>query len=348
MAISCDSRSVTLRLARFEPYVAAVDDEIRESLRREEPPLAAFYEMMLYQLGLEEHAAPSGKRMRPLMCLLVHEGLTGDYRPALPVAAALELLHNFTLIHDDIEDQDPTRHHRPTVWAVWGVPQAINAGDGMYAISGLALQRLRALEIDPGRIVEATYALDRACVLVCEGQFLDISFERRGDVTVDRYQAMVARKTGALLRASAEIPALLATDDPRKLGALRSFGDHFGRAFQAHDDIRGVWATSEATGKSEMNDIAKRKMTFPLVLAFERADGSDRRELEHIYLGAAPPTRVEIERVRAILDALGVRAVIDAFIEKERAAALASLAEAALQPRPAELMADLLSEVTAG
>lgn len=335
-------------LARFEPYVEAIDDEIRERLGRDDPALSDFYEMMLYQLGLDQHAATSGKRMRPLICLLVHEGLTGDFRPALPVAAALELLHNFTLIHDDIQDQDSTRHHRPTVWSVWGVPQAINAGDGMYAIAGIALQRLQRLGLDPGRIVEATYALDRACVLVCEGQFLDISFERRADVTRERYQGMVARKTGALLRASAEIPAVLATDDPRTHGALRSFGEDFGRAFQAHDDVQGIWASAAQTGKSEMNDIAKRKMTFPLVLAFERAAGRDREELERIYFASTAPSATEVRRVRAILEDLGVRSEIESFIEKERAAALASLAEADLHRAPAELLTELVSEVTAG
>jgi geranylgeranyl diphosphate synthase type I len=348
MAISCDSKSVTQVLARFDPYVAAIDDEIRDSLPRDDPALADFYEMMLYQLGLDEHAETSGKRMRPLICLLVHEGLTGDFRPALPVAAALELLHNFTLIHDDIQDQDPTRHHRPTVWSVWGVPQAINAGDGMYAIAGSALQRLQRLGLDPGRIVDATYALDRACALVCEGQFLDISFERRADVTREHYEGMVARKTGALLRASAEIPAVLSTDNPRTHGALRSFGEHFGRAFQAHDDVRGIWASAAQTGKSEMNDIAKRKMTFPLVLAFERATGSERKDLERIYLASSAPSGPDVRRVREIVDHIGVRVEIESFIAAERTVALASLAEANLGPPSAELLTELVSEVTAG
>src|SRR5205823_13118192 len=98
----------------------------------------------LYQLGLDARKA-SGKRLRPVLCTLVYEAITGDPSAALPAAAAIELVHNFTLIHDDIEDQDPARHHRPTVWSVWGVPQAINAGDGMFAVSRLALQRLRGL-----------------------------------------------------------------------------------------------------------------------------------------------------------------------------------------------------------
>src|SRR5947209_6738714 len=185
-------------------------------------------------------------------------------RGAMPAAAAIELLHNFTLIHDDIEDQDPRRHHRPTVWSVWGVPQAINAGDGMFASSRLALQRLRAAGVPAERILDFASLLDQACVRVCEGQFLDISFESRTDVTAERYRAMAAKKTGALFSAAAEGAAILATDDAAVRRSLAAFGTEFGQAFQAHDDMQGIWASSEHTGKVEMNDLTKRKKTLPV------------------------------------------------------------------------------------
>src|SRR5438876_24587 len=189
---------------RFGTRIAAIDEEIRDVLAQAETPLQPFYGMMLYHLGLDVDRAGGGKRMRPLMCVLVYEALAGDPRGALPAAAALELLHNFTLIHDDIEDQDPTRHHRPTVWSVWGVPQAINTGDGMYAASRLAVQRLRERGFPAERILDFACLIDQACVQVCEGQFLDISFENRTDITVERYRAMAAKKTGA--RASRSRP----------------------------------------------------------------------------------------------------------------------------------------------
>src|SRR5438309_4921791 len=197
----------------IEAHLAAVDEEIRALLSQAEPALQPFYGMMLYHLGLDAERGGGGKRLRPVLCTLVYEALTGDARPALPAAAAIELLHNFTLIHDDIEDQDPARHHRPTVWSVWGVPQAINAGDGMYAASRLAVQRLRDRGFPAERILDFARLLDEACVRVCEGQFLDMSFESRTDVIADRYRAMATMKTGALFATTAESAAALATDD---------------------------------------------------------------------------------------------------------------------------------------
>src|SRR5437763_14849890 len=210
--------------ASLEARVASIDEEIRSLLTQPEPALQPFYGMMLYHLGLDAGRPRGGKRLRPLLCLLVFEALAGESERVLPAAAALELLHNFTLIHDDIEDQDPTRHHRPTVWSVWGVPQAINTGDGMYAASRLAVQRLRERDFPPARILDFAGLIDQACVRGCEGQFLDISFESRTDVTVERYRALAAKKTGALIAACAEGAGVLATDDLHVRESLARFG----------------------------------------------------------------------------------------------------------------------------
>ncbi len=306
----------------FSSRVAAIDEEIKTVLAQAEPSLQPFYGMMLYHLGLDSTIPGRGKRLRPLLCSLVFEALAGDARRALPAAAALELLHNFTLIHDDIEDQDPTRHHRPTVWSVWGVPQAINTGDGMYAASRLAVQRLRDRGFPADRILDFACLLDQACVRVCEGQFLDISFETRTDVTVDRYRAMVAKKTGALISACAEGAAVLATDDRRVREALARFGDDYGQAFQAHDDLLGIWGTRQRTGKLELNDLTKRKKTLPVVLAFERASPRERAELAALYEPPAPLPTENVERIREILDDLGIRELIEREITSHRSRAL--------------------------
>ncbi len=306
----------------FSSRVAAIDEEIKAVLAQAEPSLQPFYGMMLYHLGLDSTVPGRGKRLRPLLCALVFEALAGDPRRALPAAAALELLHNFTLIHDDIEDQDPTRHHRPTVWSVWGVPQAINTGDGMYAASRLAVQRLRDRGFPAERILDFASLLDQACVRVCEGQFLDISFETRTDVTAERYRAMVAKKTGALISACAEGAAVLATDDRQVRDALARFGDDYGQAFQAHDDLLGIWGTSERTGKLELNDLTKRKKTLPVVLAFERASPKVREELAALYEPPAPLPPENVERIREILDDLGVRELIEREITSHRSRAL--------------------------
>ena len=309
----------------FSSRVAAIDEEIKSVLAQAEPSLHPFSGMMLYHLGLDSTVPGRGKRLRPLLCSLVFEALAGEPRRALPAAAALELLHNFTLIHDDIEDQDPTRHHRPTVWSVWGVPQAINTGDGMYAASRLAVQRLRDRGFPAERILDFACLLDQACVRVCEGQFLDISFETRTDVTVERYRAMVAKKTGALIAACAEGAAVLATDDVRVRDALARFGDDYGQAFQAHDDLLGVWGTSERTGKLELNDLTKRKKTLPVVLAFERASPKVREELTALYEPPAPLDPGNVTRIREILDDLEVRELIEREIASHRSRALHAL-----------------------
>src|SRR5438552_12701565 len=297
---------------RFGTRIAAIDEEIRDVLAQAETPLQPFYGMMLYHLGLDVDRPGGGKRMRPLMCVLVYEALAGEPHGVLPAAAALELLHNFTLIHDDIEDQDPTRHHRPTVWSVWGVPQASNTGDGMFAASRLAVQRLRGFPAE--RVLEFAKLVDEACVRVCEGQFLDISFETRTDVTTERYRAMAAKKTGALFAAAAQGAALLATEDAAVRETLARFGDAFGQAFQAHDDLLGIWGSTERTGKVEMNDLTKRKKTLPVVLGFERAQGKTRERLATLFTPAAPLSGESVEQIREILDELGVRALIDAEI----------------------------------
>jgi len=331
---------------RYGSRITAIDEEIRDVLAQAEPALQPFYGMMLYHLGLDMERPGGGKRMRPLLCVLVYEALAGDAHGVLPAAAALELLHNFTLVHDDIEDQDPTRHHRPTVWSVWGVPQAINTGDGMYAASRLAVQRLRERGFPAERILDFACLIDQACVQVCEGQFLDISFENRTDITVERYRAMAAKKTGALIAACAEGAAVLATEDPNARTALARFGDDFGQAFQAYDDLLGVWATTERTGKLEMNDLVKRKKTLPVVIAFERASPRVRAELAALFEPPAPLAAESVERIRELLDELGAREQIEAEIASHRTRALHALRGIGALARSSEPLA-LLEQLVA-
>ena len=343
------NRSSVTTSDRFASRVAAIDEEIRSVLAEADPTLQPFYGMMLYQLGLDAQRPGGGKRMRPLLAVLVYEALAGDARGMLPAAAALELLHNFTLIHDDIEDQDPTRHHRPTVWSVWGVPQAINTGDGMYAVSRLAVQRLRDRGFPAARILDFACLIDRACVRVCEGQFLDISFETRTDINVERYRSMAAKKTGALIAACAEGAAVLATEDPQVRGSLGRFGDDFGQAFQAYDDLLGIWATSEKTGKLEMQDLVKRKKSLPVVMAFEKASPRVQAELASLFGPTAPLPAENVERLREILDDLGTREQLEREIAAHRTRALHALravAPLAGATEPLALLEQLVASAT--
>jgi geranylgeranyl diphosphate synthase type I len=217
----------------------------------------------------------------------------------------------------------------------------------MFAVSRLAVQRLRGFP--PERVLEFARLVDEACVRVCEGQFLDISFENRTDVTTERYRAMAAKKTGALFAAAAQGAALLATEDVSVREALARFGDAFGQAFQAHDDVLGIWASTERTGKVEMNDLTKRKKTLPVVLGFERAQGKTRERLVALFAPAAPLSSESVEEIREILDELGVRALIEAEITVQRGRALHALrgiAPIAAAHEPLELLERLVASAT--
>ncbi len=203
----------------FSQMVADIDAEMRSILDEHRGPADPLYEMLAYHLGLDGSDGSTGKRIRPLLGLLVIRALGGDYRRALPGAAAVEMGHNFSLVHDDIQDGDRERRHRATLWAVWGIPQAINAGDALFALSRLALYRLAANENDPEapeprRVLELMRIYDQTCLALCEGQFLDISFESRLDVTVAEYLQMIELKTASLMAAGVEAAATLTSHDP--------------------------------------------------------------------------------------------------------------------------------------
>lgn len=273
------------------------------------------YDMLRYHLGIDGDSGPRGKRMRPLLGLLAYESLTGDYRAALPGAAAVELGHNFSLVHDDIEDGDRERRHRPTLWAIWGVPLAINAGDALFALSRLALYRLPNDGFSEGLVLKLMRIYDETCLALCEGQYLDIAFERRDDVTVEAYLEMIGKKTAALVAASVQAGAMLATDDAEVIEAYRRFGYDLGMAFQMADDVKGSFWNSADSGKVEAGDIRRRKKTLPLVWALEHADPDDRDRLRDLYRHAddsqpgtdAPLDDDAVTEVLAILERSGAR-----------------------------------------
>ena len=272
----------------FTRLLNDIEREMSDVLDERDGHARPLYQMLAYHLGLDGEAGTRGKRMRPLLGLLAYQSLTGDYHAALPGAAAVELGHNFSLVHDDIEDADTERHHRPTLWAIWGVPLAINAGDALFALSRLALYRLLT-EFSERRVLALMRVYDETCLALCEGQYLDIAFERQAEVSVEAYLEMIGKKTAALVAASVEAGAILATDDRAIVDAYRRFGYDLGMAFQMADDVKGAFWTMEASGKPEGGDIRKRKKTLPLVWALEHASADQRTRLLEIY--ASVPSR---------------------------------------------------------
>jgi geranylgeranyl diphosphate synthase, type I len=251
----------------------AVEAELKLSLAEvQEPGLEELHSMLAYHLGWEgEGAGPgaSGKRIRPLLVLLTTAAAGGQWQSALPAAAAIELVHNFSLIHDDIEDNSPLRRGRPTVWNKWGVPQAINAGDSMFTLAHLAMLRL-AGSLPEVTTLQAARILQQTCLQLTQGQYLDIAFENRSDLSLQAYWTMVTGKTAALLAACTEIGALCAGSPPEKQQAYRSFGISLGLAFQAQDDILGIWGDSSLTGKSTASDLLSGKKSLPVVFGLQQ------------------------------------------------------------------------------
>ncbi len=294
--------------SRFDlaELIAATENEILRLVEDRDPPAAGVYEMVRYHLGLDGTGAPAGKRLRPLLGLLAYASITGRYEPGLPGAAAVELGHNFSLVHDDIEDGDIERRHRPTLWTKYGIPQAINTGDMLFSLSRVALHRLTELGYSDAKVLRLMRLYDETCVALCEGQYIDIWTSEHDDVmSVELYFDMIGRKTAALISASIEAGAVLATDDEAIIRRYHTFGWALGLAFQLNDDLLSIWGQEAATGK-EPTDLLRHKKTLPVIYGFEHGTSADRERLRAFYHDRRPmPER--IAEVLAILERLGAR-----------------------------------------
>ena len=315
-------------------YHADLDAFLRDTLAEGRPPL--LYRMMRYHLGWEDAQgrpteAAGGKALRPSLCLWACEALDGDRRKALAAAAALELTHNFSLVHDDIQDADRERRHRPTVWAVWGQAQAINAGDSLLALARLALLRLADAGLTPAAVVHACRILDEACLAMIEGQCLDLEFEERAQVSVEEYQEMIEKKSGALFGAALHLGALTADADEALGERFGRAGRLLGTAFQVRDDLLGVWGRRGVTGKPEAADIRRRKKTLPLLYAQSAAPTEDRQALADIYRRQSPDDD-DIQQVMSILERAGAYDYCQNMARQRLDEALAELASTAITP----------------
>ena len=298
--------------------------------RHEDERTRELYQMVRYHMGLDSDA-PRGKRMRPLIGLLVYQSITGDHARALPGAAAVEMGHNFSLVHDDIEDNGGERRHRPALWTISGVPQAINTGDALFTLSRMALYRLTDEGFDDARVLRLMRLYDETCLALCEGQFMDIWTSEHDDwMSVDYYFDMIGRKTASLIAGSAEAGAVLATDDESIISAYRRFGWALGLAFQLNDDLLGIWGNEATTGK-QTSDIATRKKTLPLIYALTEATGPDGGRLRTILAQSeVEPSPDEVAEVQAILERVGARAYTRDRARAYRDEALAQIASMGL------------------
>jgi len=255
-------------------YLPAIEKELKNSLNRIEDPLYLnLQRMMAYHMGWEgdgtDASVGGGKRIRPLLVLLTSAAAKGDWELALPAASSVELIHNFSLLHDDIEDNSSLRRGRPTVWMKWGVPQAINTGDAMFSLAHLEIFNLEKMT-SPVVTLEAAKIIQNTCLHLTQGQYLDISYEDRADLRIEDYYPMISGKTAALIAACTELGALVAGAEKNIQANYRSFGLNLGLAFQALDDLLGIWGDSAKIGKSNASDLITGKKSLPVLFGLEQ------------------------------------------------------------------------------
>ncbi len=270
-------------LAPFaQRYQADLDASMHKIVASQADQPADMGVMLRYALGwVDEHGTPytgsTGKRIRPALVLSCAETINANWRLALPAAAAVELLHNFSLIHDDIQDNSPLRHNRPTVWKIWGEANAINAGDAMFTMAYAALESLSS-NISAQTVLQVWQIFNHTALELTRGQHLDMRFEHQNNVTVDEYLSMIKGKSAALLGACSQIGVLIASNDFDLSTHYRDFGLNLGMAFQIRDDILGIWGDPSVTGKSVATDILSRKKSLPVLYGLDKS-----KELVAIY-----------------------------------------------------------------
>ena len=250
-----------------QEILPAVEDELKRSVTHPLITDYSLYEMLTYHMGWTGEGAgkqATGKRIRPLLTILSARAAGGEWKNALPAAAGVELIHNFSLIHDDIQDGGQTRHGRKTVWMKWGEAHAINVGDLMFTLGLACLNRLGEF-YSADIVVQAQSILQETCVSLTKGQYLDMVLERAEDSTLEDYWAMIGGKTGALLAASTQLGALCAGSDLGTQRIFKNYGLNLGLAFQIWDDWLGIWGDEVKTGKSTSSDLVSGKKTYPVI-----------------------------------------------------------------------------------
>ena len=293
----------------FEPYASLVENEIRRVLDAE--PRLPMYDMMRYFFGFaDKQGRPSrvygGKRFRSGLCMLIAD-FFGKKKEALEIAAAIELFHNFTLIHDDIEDHDEYRRGRPTVWKLWGINHGINTGDGQLIIAHKELAN--AVEKYPALGFKAQQFLEAKFLEVIEGQFLDFTLT---DLSIDdervhetAYLEMISKKTVALVGASTAVAGIIADVSQDVQDSLWRYGEALGISYQLCDDMVSIWGDSRITGKTAHNDILERKKTLPFLFLKQKLSRSEKEEFFSLYKKESVLNEREIQRILRFLDESG-------------------------------------------
>jgi geranylgeranyl diphosphate synthase type I len=330
----------------FERYLAEIDRYMRMVVSSQPDQPDDMGVMLQYAFGWvgqngEPYHTPTGKRIRPVLLLLSTEAAGGNWKTALPAAAAVELLHNFSLIHDDIQDDSPLRHNRPTVWKVWGEANAINIGDALFTMAYDSLQRLSTTGIPAETLVEIWRIFNRTMLELTRGQHLDMRFEHQTNVTTDEYVSMITGKSAALLSACAEIGALIACGDASVAQHYADFGLNLGIAFQIRDDILGIWGDPSVTGKSAATDILSRKKSLPVLYGLNTSE-----KLVEIYQ-RKKFRQADVDEAVDTLNAIDAQGYTRHSEESYYNIAISALEAANPQGQPAEWLMQLVDSLFA-
>lgn len=326
----------------FHILLSSIEIELQRQIARlDEPRTQPLHEMLAYHMGWAGEGAGAetqGKRLRPLLVLLTTAACNAKWEHALPAAAAIELIHNFSLIHDDVQDNSPLRRGRPTVWKKWGVAQAINAGDALFVLAHMALSALRE-NFTAEQAFRSEQVIHNVCLDLTRGQFLDLHYEGCDDLTLEDYWTMIAGKTAALFSASAQVGAILGAAGEAAEQAYRDFGHYLGLTFQVQDDILGIWGDSARMGKSNESDLVSGKKSLPVLHGLSRAGEFARRRRQG---------RISAEEVPGLSEQLareGARAFAQDQADRLMDLAIQSLRQADAQGEAAEALFTLVGRL---
>ena len=295
-------------ISRYPQYQQSVAKELQAVFDGRQGFL---YDILRYHLGWvdqEGQPQPGGPvlHFQGAVALAACQALAGDFGPSLPAAAGVELVHNFTLIHGEVQAGRAAATDRPSIWWVWGPSQAINAGDGLHALGRTTIMRLAQRGVPPDRVLRAVESLDRACLTLCEGQYMDLEFQDQVMVTSASYLDMIARKAGALTGCAAESGALAANANDAVCAAFRDAGIALGCGWQIARDIDDLWG-DRGDGITPSNILNKKK-SLPLIHALESGSVGVKRELTAIYMKRVLEPE-DTGRLVEILDETGSRSV---------------------------------------
>jgi geranylgeranyl diphosphate synthase, type II len=304
-----------------------IEENLQKAVDRSSPD--ELYSPVRYMLSL------GGKRIRPVLLMMSNEMFGGNFQNALPAALAVEMFHNFTLLHDDIMDKAPTRRAQQTVHEKWNSNTAILSGDALFVQS---VQEMAKFEEEKRSVVLNVFL--NTALEVCEGQQLDMNFETRNNVSLEEYISMIRLKTAVLIAASLQMGALLADASEEEQKNVYAFGENIGIAFQLHDDLLDMYGDHKKTGKLTGGDIMANKKTFLLIKAQELADSSHQAEINHLLTNKQLLPEIKVKLVKNIFDHLNVKMHCEELINQYFSKAFSILANINIEDSRKELLRD--------